>query len=305
MKVLILGATGFIGFPAAQALVRAGHEVYGQTRNPDKAKLLVSEEIIPVIADPSKGEEWASIVEKADVVIDCIGGMDIKTISQYAFEVSLEAAKKVRGTSAPRLTYIYCSGTWVHGEDRGNLTSEHAVPKNTTALVSWRTAQEKRVLAASDAGAVNGIVLRPSLLYGRSGSIIAMLFGAAAAAAEKGVKLEWAGRPGGRWSLIHVDDLADLFVRVAEAGPACKGTIFDATNPYTESVSDILDNVTRVVGVTSGWKYREPTNPFEEAVAITTRLRPSLARALLGWNPRKPSLVDGMETYYAAYRAYL
>ncbi|OCB91467.1 NAD-binding protein [Sanghuangporus baumii] len=210
MKVLILGATGFIGFPAAQALVRAGHEVYGQTRNPDKAKLLVSEEstlcpprltfttlvlvsrlglhewnnlVIPVIADPSKGEEWASIAEKADVVIDCIGGMDIKTISQYAFEVSLEAAKKVRGTSAPRLTYIYCSGTWVHGEDRGNLTSEHAVPKNTTALVSWRTAQEKRVLAASDAGAVNGIVLRPSLLYGRSGSIIAMLFGAAAAAA--------------------------------------------------------------------------------------------------------------------------
>ena len=70
--------------------------------------------------------------------------MDIKTISQYVFEVSLEAARKTRGTSVPRLTYIYCSGTWVHGEDRGNTTSEFAVPKNTTGLVSWRTAQEQR-----------------------------------------------------------------------------------------------------------------------------------------------------------------
>ena len=40
----IRSATGFIGFPAAQAFVRAGHIVYGQTRSASKAKQLATEE---------------------------------------------------------------------------------------------------------------------------------------------------------------------------------------------------------------------------------------------------------------------
>ncbi|KAI5117726.1 hypothetical protein M0805_006211 [Coniferiporia weirii] len=268
MKVLVLGATGFIGLPAAQAFVRNGHEVYGQTRNASKAKLLLSEEITPVVADPSKAEEWSEYAEKADIVVDCIGGMDIKVLSQKVFDIASEAAKKARGSSPLKLTYIYCSGTWVHGEDRINTTSERALPKNTTALVSWRPEQEQRVLA-STAGGV----------------------------------LEWGARAGGRWSLIHVDDLAGLFVRIAEAAPVCKGLVFDATNDHSESMDDILASVARISGA-SGWAYREPANLFEEAIGTTTVLRPSLARALVGWRPLKPSLVDGLSTYYAAYKAH-
>lgn len=39
-------ATGFIGFPAAQALVRAGHRVYGLARSAAKAQLLAAEESV-------------------------------------------------------------------------------------------------------------------------------------------------------------------------------------------------------------------------------------------------------------------
>ncbi len=42
---------------------------------------------------------------------------------------------------------------------------------------------------------------------------------------------------------------------------------------------------------------------FEEALGATLLLRPYLARALLDWTPRKPGLVDGLETYYASWRA--
>lgn len=37
-------ASGFIGLPAAQALVRAGHIVYGVTRSESKVKSLAAEE---------------------------------------------------------------------------------------------------------------------------------------------------------------------------------------------------------------------------------------------------------------------
>jgi len=42
---------------------------------------------------------------------------------------------------------------------------------------------------------------------------------------------------------------------------------------------------------------------FEEAIASTTLLRPYLARALLGWQPRKAGLTDGLSIFYAAYLA--
>lgn len=42
---------------------------------------------------------------------------------------------------------------------------------------------------------------------------------------------------------------------------------------------------------------------FEDAIATTMTLRPSLGRALVRWRPLKPSLVDGMKVYYAAWQA--
>lgn len=144
------------------------------------------------------------------------------------------------------------SGTWVHGEDRVNTTSERSPPKDTTKLVSWRTTVEQKVLANA---AIDGIVIRGALLYGRSASILHYLFAQAGA----GKTIEWGARPGGRWGLVHQDDLADLFLRVAEAAPICRGLIFDGVNERSESVEDVLAKVVEVSG-SSGYKLREPNS---------------------------------------------
>ena len=44
VKVLVLGATGFIGFAVAQALARSGHETFGLYRKPEKTKELARNE---------------------------------------------------------------------------------------------------------------------------------------------------------------------------------------------------------------------------------------------------------------------
>ena len=41
---------------------------------------------------------------------------------------------------------------------------------------------------------------------------------------------------------------------------------------------------------------------YEEALAVTSLVKPYLARALLGWVPRKASVVDGLELYYNAWK---
>lgn len=44
MRVLVFGASGFIGLPVCQALIRNGHSVVGQTRNGENAELFSREE---------------------------------------------------------------------------------------------------------------------------------------------------------------------------------------------------------------------------------------------------------------------
>lgn len=71
MKVLILGASGAIGYPTAQAFSRAGHIVYGQSRSQQTADVkFAAEEILPVVCDPhtDHGKEiWAKVASDVDV----------------------------------------------------------------------------------------------------------------------------------------------------------------------------------------------------------------------------------------------
>jgi len=296
MKVLVLGATGFIGMPAAQALVRAGHHVIGLTRSEKKGKQLAAEEIIPLIGEIDKPSEWVSIVKDLDAVLECVGGTaDIKTLSESILAAVGKAAQELRPQGAPRLTYIYTSGTWVHGENRNEVVTDTTPITSTPDLVAWRPAREQAVINHQT---LNGIVVRPALLYGRSGSLFAPFF----QSASEG-EVWYPGTPGGRFALIHTDDLADLFVRAIEKSAICGGLIFDAANEQTESADDVLAALVKVSGAQGPYEYKKPTNLYEVALGTTSLIRPYLARTLLDWRPTKPGLVDGLPTYYAAWKA--
>ncbi|THH31518.1 hypothetical protein EUX98_g2672 [Antrodiella citrinella] len=294
MRVLIIGATGFIGLPAAQALVRAGHVVFGLARTPEKAKLLAVEEIVPVSGDASDPSKWIDLVATIDVIIEAIGGtMELPQLSTKVLNAVSEASQKLRPAGSAKIAYIYTSGVWVHGDDRKNYVTDTTPIVNPAALVAWRPALEKLVATHT---VLNGIVVRPGLVYGRSASLLASAF-----AAPTG-KVLWPGTPGGRLSVVHTDDLAEFYLLASEKSAVLAGQIFDIVNDVTESVDDVLARVVKVNGA-SGYEYFTPTNPFEAAIASTNLIRPHLARALLGWVPRKAGLVDGLETYYAAFKA--
>lgn len=132
---------------------------------------------------------------------------------------------------------------------------------------------------------MHGIVIRPGVLYGRSGSLPGMMiFQPAIEAQKKGEKFDAIGIQDARLGTIHQDDLADLFVRVAERvssepqfqqsayprkAPICRGNAFVGHNPQSERLVDLLDAVVRVSGVQgytlrpphSGEQYLHPIHP--------------------------------------------
>lgn len=163
-----------------------------------------------------------------------------------------KAAQELRPHGAPKLTYIYTSGTWVHGENRNEVVTDTTPIRSPPELVAWRPEREQVVVNNK---ILNGIVVRPGLLYGRSGSLLAPFF----QSASEG-KVWYPGTPGGRFALIHADDLADLFVRVIEKAAICGGRIFDAANDQTESADDVLAALVKVSGAQTPYEYRAPTN---------------------------------------------
>lgn len=151
-----------------------------------------------------------------------------------------------------KLTYIYSSGTWVHGENRRDTVTDTTPCTNPAKLVAWRVDQEQRVIKDAN---LNGIVIRPALLYGRSGSALAQLF----KSASEG-KVAWYGTPGARFALIHADDLANLYLLASEKAAIAGGRIFDAANDMTESVGDFLEKLVEVSGAQGPYEYLQPTN---------------------------------------------
>lgn len=119
--------------------------------------------------------------------------------------------------------------------------------------------------------------------------------------ANKG-KIEWPGHPGGRYATIHVDDLGELYRLAVEKHPLVKGLKLEGSNFSTESVDTLLSQLAKLSNV-DGYSYKEPSNDFERALSNTSVVRGTLGRTLLGWNPVKPSLIDGLPVYYRAYLA--
>jgi len=293
VKVLVFGATGVIGKEVARSFAHRGHTVYGLTRSEAKAKELQKEEIIGVVGDITNISTWTPLLKTVSVVVDASADysdpVKVTTNLLGAFE---QAAKSYPDR---KFTFVYTSGVWVHGTGLGKIVDENDVPE-PIPLVAWRPAIEQQVIKSN---IFNGVVLRPGLVIGKSGSICATWF----AAVEKG-EVTLFNDDGTRASPVHVDDLADTYVAAVERIEETKGQIFNVVNSQTENVTEIIRAAARVANKDVKIVYRKPLNGFEEALGMHCKTFDNRkAVTVLGFAQRHPGLVDGMERYYKSWQA--
>ncbi|KAF7800260.1 hypothetical protein EIP86_011507 [Pleurotus ostreatoroseus] len=251
--------------------------------------------VTPIVAEPINTDAWISIIATVDVVVEALGGNDLKTVSPKILHAVALAAARMRPPGAPKIAYIYTSGTWVHGDSRTDIVTDTTPITSPIPTVAYIPPIEQAVISET---ALHGIVIRASVVYGYSGSILGMMF----ARAVDG-KVSWFGTPGARMAAVHADDLADLYLRAAEKVPLVAGVIFDGTNEVSESVDDVLRRLVEITGASGPPEYIVPSNGFEAACAASSIIRPYLGRTLLGWRQRKPSILDNLVVYYNAWKA--
>lgn len=286
MKVFVTGATGYIGSAVTEKLLAAGHSVVGLARSDEAARKLeaLGAEALP--GTLTDAETIKRAARAADGVIHAAstGGADAPQADAEAVASILEA---LEGTSKP---FIYTSGVWVLGDTNDRVADEET-ELNPTPLVAWRPANEQSALAAAERG-VRSIVLRPGMVYGRGGGSVGEMV---QAGREKGF-VRFIGTGENRWSLIHVDDLADLYVKALEKAPA--GTMLLVASGPSMVVREIAEAAASAAGVggrVESWpleQARERLGAYADALVLDQQVSGAKAMRLLDWKPQAPTLLE-------------
>ncbi|OAL07766.1 NAD(P)-binding protein [Phaeosphaeriaceae sp. SRC1lsM3a] len=318
-KVLIIGATGYLGRRLASALVRRGRDqVYGIARTKTKAQSLALAEITPVLCADPINEPSAYVQAIRDHHIDTVVDVGGANAESANFLEEMKKLGKERLDScrisgyhkSPKLGFIYCSGTWVHGSNEKLVNDLDVVGLSTVTpprrLVAWRVELEKSILASTDI--LDVAILRPALIYGCEGTIWTPFFLPLLEAARSGTtdSIQIPLTPDAKPGLVHVDDVAAGFEMAVEKLSLINGgsvyPVFDLATSQ-ESMSGIF------AALASHWRYKGRVelvgpgdNLFAEAMSTTTRGSSARARQLLGWEPTRLSgYIADMDRYAAAF----
>ncbi|ARP93838.1 SDR family oxidoreductase [Bordetella genomosp. 13] len=211
MKILITGASGFIGSRIAAALLAQGHDLVCPLRPGSRGVLHPCASVVPVdFASALRDDDWMPSLAGVDVVINTVGifreretpGQDFATVHVRAPAALFRAARMagVRGI-------IQFSAL---GADARAATAYHR---------SKREADD-----ALRALALPAAIVQPSLVYGPGGTSARLFNGLAA--------LPLLALPGGGTQMIqpvHVDDVVEgvaaLVQRLTQAPPPQAVTI--------------------------------------------------------------------------------
>jgi nucleoside-diphosphate-sugar epimerase len=285
MRVFVGGASGFIGSAVARSLKRRGHQVLGSARNGATAEKLREVGVEPVRADLSDAESFGRAARSADAVIQTASTSDANS-SNYEPRVASAVLAAIAGTQK---TFIVTSGCWVYGST-GDTPVTEETPVRPFSMVTWRPAMEQAVLHAEKA---RGIVVRPGWVYGRGGGTP----GVWVASAKSQRKVSVPGDGKSRWSVVHVDDLAELYALLLEKAPA--GTLYNATSGEVITTGDIGRAIARRHGAELVlWPLedaRKAMGPYADALALDQIIRSPAALAL-GWKPGAPTLAEDLAT---------
>ena len=290
MLIFLTGATGYIGGAVAEALQQAGHQVIGLARTAEKAKQLESRGIRAHLGDLLKPETVASAARNADGVIHTANTNDANS-PQADLAVVRAILAALEGTGKP---FVYTSGVWVLGST-GTAAATEETPVKPTPLVAHRPAIEQEVLGAQGRG-VRAVVIRPALVYGRGGSIPAML---TKSARETGAT-RYVGDGSNRWPFVHVEDLAQLYVRAVEKARA--GSLYNAAHGPSYRVAEVAEAASLGAGAkgkTQSWpleEARKAMGPFADALALDQQVSGDKAKKELGWTPQAGSVLDDLKT---------
>ncbi len=183
-KILICGATGFIGSRLCSHILESGHDCFAFSRNPEKARgiLPAGVEIFPWIATeeiPSK-----QILNSVDAIVNLIGapiftyltGKKKREIVASRVKSTANLVRGIAACSEPPEVYVGGSAVGYYG-DKGEEEVSESAPPGDDFLAKVCVLWEQEAQKAGQYG-VRVVCIRTSPVLGKGGGMLAAMSGA-------------------------------------------------------------------------------------------------------------------------------
>jgi len=286
MRVLVIGASGYLGLAVATALRLRGHDVVGMVRSDVGHKIVAAGGLTPVRGDLGDAAALADMLEDVDAVIE--------TASADNHRAAVDIARLLAGSGK---RYVRTSGAGIYSElTVGEPASRvYAEDEPFTPHESYRARlrTDESVVAAAATG-VHSVVLRPGMVYGAGGSEhLPVLL---QAALRNGVS-RYVGRGLNQYGNVYLDDLAVGYVLALESAPA--GSIFNLTSGES-TIGEIAEGVSEALGlvppvsVSLAGSIQALGSLYGLGIAVAARVDSTKAVRELGWRPQGPTLLEDL-----------
>ena len=292
-SVFLLGASGYIGEAIALALRRQGVSVKGLVRSDKSARRCQEIEVVPVKGEQQNLNSWVEHAAECSIIIDAIGYNDS---SDETFSGIKKATELRIQNGHPAPLFIFTTGCMVYGTagDDGHLLHETDVPlpdaEHPHGIPRYHF--ENAVLAAQ------GCVVRPSWVYGGSGGNSNSFFFDNLHLVTGTITIKGKGEK--RYSWVHVDDLADAYVRICFAPrDVVKGQIFNISAKEYPSYEEILLAAAKASGINNPVIRHE--DAYSRFLEVTVRIDPQKAKDILQWTPKHRGFIEEMDLYFPAW----
>jgi len=281
VRILLTGASGFIGTPLLRMLV-AQHEVLALSRReppadaPPGVRWVAADLRDPLLAERLPSEIDAIVhLAQSELYRDFPGGAsDVYEVNVHSTFTLLEHARR---TGASR--FVFASTGGVYGNNEQQVTEQHPV-KPLNFYLSSKYAAE--VLIANYRELFHTVVLRPFFVYGPGQR--GMLVAALAQRVLRGEEITIEGDPGIGLNPTYVDDAVRAFA--AAAGHNASG-VFNVAGDEALTLRELVERIAEVAGVPAITRHAGTT----EVSALLGDNR--LMRDVLGAAPAT-SLDDGL-----------
>ena len=209
-KVLITGASGFLGFHLIEAALRKNMDVYAGVRKSSDVRHLAHLPISFTFPDYSSVNSLEEDIREKeyDYIIHAAGTTKAKTESRYNeinADYTFNLASAVEQAGVPIKRFVYISSLAALGplQNINEVIDESTIPNPVTYYGKSKLLSEKRLQQLN----IPLVILRPTAIYGPREKGIFLMF----KSIKKGLEL-YIGKNEQRLSFIYVKDMADATI---------------------------------------------------------------------------------------------